>query len=435
MCPKENERKNKVLFVTGTPFRNDTNSGKTLGVMFDKFPSEELAQLYFSPQSPKSNACETYYQINEKQLIKSFFGINARKCGGEISSLDLAEAGVKPEKNADMLTKIGGNILIRIMRNFLWKISHWENKNYYRWLDSVSPSIIFTILFDNPKTAKAVRNIAKRYDCSVVMFVTDDNYNDSEKKPSLIRKLFYKSLQKSTARLMRDYGKYIIGCCDMASDFFGEKFRLPHSTVYTPSNAICNALPLAEQNDEGVVVFRYFGNIMLRRWESLKKLGEAIRDYNIAKGEKKAILEVYSGATHADIIEELTIENGCEFKGWISGEEYFKALQTAHIGVHVESFDENMIRRTKMSISTKIADYLGAGKCIFAIGPDEVASMQHIKDVAVCVNDASELLEKVSQIAESADLRRDYQKKAKEYGEKNHNIEKIGSAVREIVLG
>ncbi len=49
-------------------------------------------------------------------------------------------------------------------------------------------------------------------------------------------------------------------------------------------------------------------------------------------------------------------------------------FQDAGVVVHVESFDESMVRRTWVSVPTKIADYLGAGKCILAIGSKELVS-------------------------------------------------------------
>ena len=58
----------KVLLITGIPVRTDTNTGKTLQTLFADFGSDELAQIYFSPQSPNTNMCSAYYRLCEKHI-------------------------------------------------------------------------------------------------------------------------------------------------------------------------------------------------------------------------------------------------------------------------------------------------------------------------------------------------------------------------------
>ena len=115
------------------------------------------------------------------------------------------------------------------------------------------------------------------------------------------------------------------------------------------------------------------------------------------------------------------------------GEEYLSLLQSADIAVHVESFDEKMIRRTWVSISTKIADYLGAGKCILAIGPEEIASIAHIKEAACVVNQLDELHGKVELLVENSQQRDVLQKKARFLAKKEHDIEAIKRQMRQIL--
>lgn len=196
-------------------------------------------------------------------------------------------------------------------------------------------------------------------------------------------------------------------------------------------------MPYKKQKNQDNVKIRYFGNLGLGRWKILRELGRAVSAINAEQtmntGCVKAMLEVYSSVTDPDIIEALTIENGCEYKGWVYGKEYLSLLQDADVAVHVESFEEAMIRRTWVSVSTKIADYLGAGKCILAIGSKELASIDHIKDAAYVVDSLDSLRDKVIKLISDAALREEKQKKARELAMKEHDISKIRLEVRRIL--
>lgn len=174
-------KKRKTLIITTTPVRTDTNMGKTLLTLFSDFNKDEISQLYFSPELPNTRLLEDYYQICEKQIIKSYFGLFKNKCGGIVQTQQGLNS-IKRERNALSLTKNKGNIFIRIAREIIWEISFYKNENFKAWLDSVNPDVIFTIMHDTNAAAKLVNWIAKRYNCPVVLFITDDYYNDQKEK-------------------------------------------------------------------------------------------------------------------------------------------------------------------------------------------------------------------------------------------------------------
>ena len=201
--------------------------------------------------------------------------------------------------------------------------------------------------------------------------------------------------------------------------------------MYTPSGSQYLQLPLRKQINSDIVGIRYFGNLGLGRWEVLKMIGLALKDIN--KDGIKAELEIYSSLTDPKIIKALNIPGASQFKGWTYGEEYLQLLQDADIVVHVESFDQINIRRTWGSISTKIADYLGAGKCILAIGSKELASIDHIKDASFVVDDLEMLKEKLLMLISDIDLRTSLQEKARQLAKEKHDIVKIQSEVKNLL--
>ncbi len=422
------EQRKKVLVITGTSFRVDTNNGKTLRALFSKFSPDELAQIYFSPEVPNCADCSSYYRVCEKQLVKSFFGLIGKRCGGEVQC---DPKNKKAERYSTGLVLNKGKTSLLLLRELLWDMSHWKNRNLKTWLDRVNPTAIFAFLPGNKKTAKFISWVAKRYGCKVVMLATDDHYNDYTINPSYIRKLRYRRMQKAIDRIAQ-YSDIMLGCSELTAKEYGERFGLPYEAVFTPSAKEFLDMPSKEQGDTPVV-FRYFGNVELERWKVLAALGNAIKDYN--GGEQKAKLEVYTSLADKEIIDALTIDGACEYKGFVQGEEFYSLVQSADVAVHAESFSPEMMRYTRLSVSTKIADYLGAGKCILAIGSDTLASVVHITPVSATVNKLEDLPSAVEKLMESPELRAELQDKARALSEKEHNSERIGIRMRKILLG
>ena len=42
----------RILVISNNSFSDITNNGKTLASFFDKYPVNNIAQLYFNPESP-----------------------------------------------------------------------------------------------------------------------------------------------------------------------------------------------------------------------------------------------------------------------------------------------------------------------------------------------------------------------------------------------
>lgn len=421
---------NSVLIISGIPFRNDTNLGKTLCTLFSAFKSEELAQLYFSPQTPNVPKCHTYYQISEEQLLKSCFGLIRKRCGKVIDIDHISKANSPVESHPKVAISLRNNTLVSVMRDYLWMISSIKSKKLNEWLQYVNPTVIFFLMPEDIKSSRIIEYIVRICHCPTVMFVTDDYYNDSSLTSGFLRRWYFKKRQEMIDLLGRNI-KFVVGCSELASSEFGEKYNVPHEALFTPSGADYLSLPVNIMKGKPIV-FRYFGNIGLERWKTLVALGKAIASYN--DGNQKAILEVYSNYRNSDAIGQLDIPNGSVFKGWVQGDEYMRLLQEADVAVHVESFSEEMCRRTRLSVSTKIADYLGAGKCILGIGRADLASIQHIQDVAYVVYNTDDLREKLGMLIENGDFRQQLSSKARDKAIKQHNINVIPQKLRDIVI-
>ena len=119
------------------------------------------------------------------------------------------------------------------------------------------------------------------------------------------------------------------------------------------------------------------------------------------------------------------------FCGYVSGKEFERVFREAEMLLHVEAFDEDSIDMVKHSVSTKIADSLASGIPLFAYGPAQVASMEHLikHDCAITALSKDELKTRLMEAFENPALCR---KKAEnglsvagEYHDSSKNSKKL----------
>lgn len=423
--------KKNILIISATPIRNDTNMGKTLKSLFNDFNEFNLYQLYFSPEKPNLNICKSYYQIHEKQLLKSFFGLVKTKCGTVISVSDIElETYSKITKNNLYFTQRKNRIDIKILRELIWGIAYWKNKKLKNWINEIKPDIIFTIMHDNNMITRFVKSLSSKMNIPVIMFITDDYYNDFIISHNPIRKIYYSRRKRLNNELGKNV-KYLIGCSEKATNYFKRELNIKNGcTIYTPSNTDLWNIKNKKSKPNSILKIRYFGNLGIGRNDVLKYIGKTLQIIN--KDGMKAQLEIYSSVTDKYIIDSLNIDNGSRYMGWVYGDQYIDLLKNSDIVVHVESNDESMMKRTWISVSTKIADYLGAGKCILAVGPNSLASIDHLKNAACVVTDLSQLLENLSELINNENLRDELAYKSRELSFQEHNSKIINKKFKNI---
>ena len=103
-------------------------------------------------------------------------------------------------------------------------------------------------------------------------------------------------------------------------------------------------------------------------------------------------------------------------------------IERSNVLVHVEAFDKDSARSTRLSLSTKIPEYMMSNRCILAIGPATIASMQYLQknEVALCINTIENLdLKIIKQRLFDNRFREGMAESARELAIKKHSISDI----------
>ena len=132
-----------------------------------------------------------------------------------------------------------------------------------------------------------------------------------------------------------------------------------------------------KNNEE--IVFSYFGGLHLKRWETLLILAKALKELSHLYTQKLVIKIYTSSANRNSYSSSIIIEN-VKFCNSIDHELVITKMLCSDFLIHVESFDEDSIKYTRLSISTKIPEYLASRIPIIAIGPVKTASIEYLID-------------------------------------------------------
>ncbi len=172
----------------------------------------------------------------------------------------------------------------------------------------------------------------------------------------------------------------------------------------------------AKMSEGDVAKVSYIGNLGLNRWKPLVEIGLALKRMGL-------FLDIYSGETRKKVLAQLNNSNGIRFHGAIPANKVGEIMDSSTLLVHVESMDKTMRERTRYSMSTKIAESLGSGVCLFAYGPSDVSSIEYLveNEVACVVTRKEDLEVRLGEILSNSTLRQKYVQNALKLARVRHD--------------
>lgn len=376
----------KVLIISHNPMTDYNNMGKTLLALFHNFENSELCQLYIYPTVPNILKCSSYFRITDRDVLSSI--LSSKKKGREINVDEISSENQLYENTVDQKmfrNKMQHKELKLIAREIIWKCGKWNSNALKKWMLEQKPDIIFAAPGLSSFFYDLILKISRQYHLPVVSYICDDFFFSTQKKyKGFLKKYYYKSLQQKITLLIQS-SKNVICICDSLSEEYSNSFKCRVKTVFSGANVPVITQPLQMEKN----ILRYFGNLQLNRHCSLAEIGQALANIN-EQYKTDYVLEIYSGDSCPDELKKISCIRSC---GYVNSQKLYELMYSSAMLIHVESFDSCDIERVRYSVSTKIADSLASGVCLFAYGPEEVASIQHLKKnrCAVVVNERKKL--------------------------------------------
>ena len=407
----------KVLIISRGAWNSNNSVGNTLSNLFGTGGEFEFHNVYLRSEVPGDNPCKTIYQITEKGLIKSWLNFRQTGCV-QNSKPSLIEA----DREEQLYSSFQGRNLYSLWfaRDILWAFGHWRN-NLRKHIEIVQPDVIFMPVFGCVYAHRVLNVIRKQSGAKVVLFHADDHYTLKHRNYSPLFWLYrfwmrgwikhsvnYSVKNYCISDLqISDYNKCFNTQCELLQKFGDFSGSMPECKIGHPIKLV------------------FTGNMECGRWRSLCAIARAVDAIN--KDILKCTLDIYS-ATKLTQEQLLLFENktGVTLRGFVQSSEIPGIQSDADVLIHVESFLKKEKLQVRQSFSTKIVDYLSKGKCILAVGPSDVASIQYFEkyDSGYVISSYDEITTKLDYLVSNPSIMQEYAAKAWECGFANNDYSK-----------
>lgn len=428
----------KVLVIAHNSFSDNQSNGKTLSAFFNGWPKEKIAQLYLTYDKPDITVCNKFYRITDFDVLKQFF--TKKDTSKEINEIDAINDNDKQSVHRSKWYMFVRNLffkripLMYCIRNMFWNlVKPWNNEKVKKWIKSFNPDIIFFQSSNVYAIFDMVESIMNMTHAKLYMETTDDYVTTHFSLDPFYWINITKMIDRYRKAINNSETIFAIG--DLMAKEYKEKFGGNYQVAMN-SVELKNEIISYDEVKNSSILLTYAGNLGLNRWRVLSKIGKALsklkKDENI-----NAKLEIYSIHTPSKkIIKKLT-NDVMSFKGSLNTEELVKKRNQSDILVHVESFDKKNKYITRLSVSTKIPEYLLSQRCILAVGPKDVASIKYISDnkagYVITSLDENNIKENLKYIILNRSEREYYIKNGKELADNRHSFEKNKQIVQRTI--
>ncbi len=413
----------KVLIISHNPLSCVNNNGKTLASIFKGVSNDNIYQIYLNADVPDySEECH-YLQINEKQIFTSLLK-QKNVCCQQINSIPGNASSAK------IKSCVFANNIKRLLREGIWKFAFWKSK-LKEWLKDKHFDVVFFMAGDGLFAYDVYRFVMKHTSAKGCLFFTDDYIigKTSYSPVALLRQALLKSKIKKTLRIVDDL--YVIS--EEMRKTYDMLFQRKSFVIRNFSIERSNELSSKRNDKPHDLIMVYAGGLHYNRWKVLSKIAGMLKAIN-QSSYIKCYLKIYSAQNiSSDIIDQIVVDGASEFLGGASASQIADVYSQADILLHVESFDKKAVASTKYSFSTKIPEYLSAGKCVLAVGPAEVASVRYLMDFACVDNDIATLSVTLNKLIIDNKYREFIKANCKERFEKDFSSKKQEECLKQIL--
>lgn len=413
----------KILVFSSTPWNIDNSFGNTYSNLFEGIDEFEFANIYSYYGVPKNNIKSSYFQINEKSLFKNLFNHNI-KTGRVIATNN--DAIVLTNREVETINSVKKKRwkIFFWLRRALWYISRWKSSELDDFIQGFNPDIIFVPLYHSTYLNNIILYIKESTGVPMICYVSDDVY--TLKRFSV--NPFYWIDRLTTRRMI----KKVVDQCEHMY-VISQIQKLEYEKIFSKECRILvkganfkDKSPNAKTDLNNPIKLVFTGNVSAGRWKSLELIVNALEKIN--SKEILAQIYIYTMTPMSETMKKSLYSEGNSFlMGGVPAEDIPQIQKDSDILIHVESTRLKDRLEVRHSFSTKLVDYFKAHRCIFAVGKDDVASIDYLlnEDAAIVAQCEEDVFIKLNKLISDKDLIMEYADKAWTCGKRNHQIDEI----------
>lgn len=360
----------RVLIIAVNPLSETSNNGKTYASFFEGYPSERLAQLYFHRELPNSSITSRFYRVSDEDVLR-FMTLRAGSLGAPVESTTIADQFLSPGATRALASSQAIRSARSAVLRAVLRLGYSDIKS---WIDEFDPEVIFFSGGDATYLYPLVLRISRDFEAKIFSYVTDD-YVLPLPAGSPMARLARASVRRHFLAMCAA-SERVLTIGDKMTSVYRVQFGI-ESTPMMNLVRVNKATVALRDSSPGSIILTYAGGLHLNRWKTLAELGAAL-DRTQRRGTS-AELHIYT-STHieSEMDQALRSSRSVVVHEAVDASQLRRVYEGADLLVHVESFDRRDQVATYLSVSTKIPEYLAAGRAVLAIGPAGAASMEYL---------------------------------------------------------
>lgn len=426
------EMNNTKILVTTVDTWSDMVGSNTMSSLVTVFPPENVASLSIRARKSDSKVATRFFHIIERRVIRSILHPSTIT-GEEYSALNnTCNKDVESEEKLYNRKVYFGRFFLVLVREILWKLGHWRSAELDDFICDFKPDVLFFPIEGYIHFNRINQYIINQFKPQrVVGYMWDDNFTYKQHRFDFLYFIHRYWLRKSV--------KSLINSCDEVFAI-NPKLKKELDKEYGISSILLTKpihnqeVPIEMEAHEPIRML-YSGKLVIGRDKALADIVEAIKIVNNVN--QRVVLDVYSGTPlSTKMRKRIDVPGICNLRGFVPQKEVLEKQQKADVLLFVESLTKQDMS-ARLSFSTKITDYLSAGKCILAVGNEDLAPIDYLKenDAAVVCTRKDEVLTQLLYLTENNETISYYAQMAFECGRKNHNKEMIQSRFYSVIVG
>lgn len=356
----------KILIINNQPMDALNNSGITIKSIFNNYPKEKLFEISLANSSIGSKSLKERSYVLSKKYHPCYYLMN-------LNTFEHVNTYTKKTGQQNSRQSIIKSKIKKILISYFDYSLLFPPFEIIAALDDFKPDYIYT-LSGSIISLKTATYFAKRYDIKIVPHFMD-NWIDTLYKDSKLQFLCRKKLLKLVENMYKYVDNGLVISEKMAREYT-QRFKKNHyPLMHTIEKHIdFNDKDIVEKNHYKIV---YAGGLHLNRWSTVLKICNVLDCIN-ENTNLSFSLDIYTSAENRNLYEYL-FDNTCAmFHDFVQPEQLLEIYYNSDYLLHIESFDQNVQEFIRLSLSTKIPEYMSTGKNIILCAPKDTAVFQYI---------------------------------------------------------
>ena len=418
----------RLLVVSASYWSNWGCFGSTYSSIFGGIPNVEIAHVYFNLTLPASDVpanVTRFFKIGTKAAALS--ALTRREVGEEVARRAPAESAGEEYTDCTAREKR----LITFFRRYHWtwlkRLNYWLIAKFGKWrtsrldafVDGFKPDAIWVDTGPVMPTLAMALYLKERTGKPLIGYVLDEHYSIRRLSFSPAFWLYRFANRRLIRRVIHESAAFYV-ISEGQRDYYRRKFGKECQVLTRCADFSGDPPPIPERSADRPLALVYTGNLGNGRFKSLMIVGEAIRRAGL-----DARLDVYSSQPISERLKRRLESGGTiRFLGAVPGDEIETIQKNADILVLAEGNSAGYRLRARDAFSTKIIDYLHAGRPVLAVGPKEMNSVAYFDrhQCGLTAGTADEAADALRRLEDEPDLVRRLADRAWQTGRELHDI-------------